>query len=223
MKKYAVLLFVFALSCGPSSKMSKSPGIPVRDLLCAGQKPPVGFAAYGYVLFPRNPINNDTNRIRIFLQYFNSTFLPYEGIAPKSNLMVTYWLLKGQQDNYLHDINHVRVTMDIMQNDYDHARAYEMASSIKMIGTRGPILVVWETPYENQGTNHLTGKYFVADFSKFSNDDLDRAVQIWQKILNEGDYDSYSNKFLLLTENYRSLCLKYGGVLTDYITNHFMN
>jgi hypothetical protein len=201
-----IVLLVFVGGCYQPAP------IPVRDVLFRSQEAPDGFGAYGYLILIKRSSDNNVERYEAVC---NAFFYNLEHVSEypehnRSSLMPTYWLAK---DSTRFD----KKSMDCQQwiSEYDYARAKEIASSIKLLDIKGPVLVAWSKPFEKVNDQE---EALVLNLSGFSNEDMDRAFGIWMdRITRNPDVWQAGFDLVLIKESFRNFLEKYGEHIIDAI------
>lgn len=176
---YLLVLIVIGCAGGqyPVEETRSSPYVPARDVLFSNEKTPLGFGAYGYLIFTErpdkyDPTDNKYIRYEAVFRAFISKLDPVDSYSKqkRSFIMPTFWLLQNEKglDRKYPETSWIKF--------YDYSRAKILASSIRALSSKGPILVAWTQPFENVDNNE---EALVLDLSDFKNDDLNRAIGVW--------------------------------------------
>lgn len=185
---------------------------PARDILMSGQIPEEGYGAYGYLVFTKRPSDSLQFRYeRICDAYLNSLEQVSEYNDYERNLLMpTYWLVT---DTVNFDKNSTYYADWIEY--YDYARAKTLASYVNKLDALGPLLIAWSLPYEKVDEQE---EALILDMSEFSDEDIERAFQIWMKqitvdpkIWNEGF------NLTMVKERFRNFLEKYGEQIIDSV------
>ena len=119
--------------------------------------------------------------------------------------MPSYWFLDS--DGFFEKREEL-VDTELMVDAYDFSRAKALLARVNKLNAVGPILVAWERPFDarKSGADAL-----VFDLSKFADEDLDRALQIWTTRIAR-DPDSWNNGFNMVKfrESLRNFLQTYG-------------
>ncbi len=100
--------------------------------------------------------------------------------------MVTFWLLGSAP---------AASTCEALVASYDYARATVIARTLGRLGSRGPILVAWRTPFKFGAAQ--TGEALVVDMSDFTSEaDISEAFRIWRDRISQ-DSENWSHGFSL--------------------------
>jgi hypothetical protein len=228
-KASSVILFVFLLSSsgckflsdntGASASDNSIPGvpgsvkpgapesIPSRDFLFEGMLPEKGYGAYGYFLFTKRPDVHSRNRfIKVASAYLGVLEHTDEfSSVPRERLMPTYWLLKTEASEIaLQNMPSPELLVDF----YDYSRAKALLSRIEKNDSEGPVLVAWRQPFERRGDISTA---LVFDLSTFSDDDMERSIQIWtSRIVKDPELWNKGFKMVKFREEFRNFLQRYG-------------
>lgn len=210
------LLFLLSAGCVETHDVAdQAPGpVPVRDFLHSGSEPRNDLGAYGYLVFTSRPVADTLRYLDVCTAFIAniepiSEYLRFEDVAPES-LMATYWLLEdslASEDRY--------EDCGVLIEEYDYARASLIASSVDKLGSKGPVLVAWERPFQPgmTGTEAL-----VLDMSDFSNADMSRAFRIWkERIVRDPRVWKEGYQTAMIVEAFRNLIQRYGEEIISVI------
>ena len=195
----------------PGSVYDIKPGapdsIPSRDFLFEDALPDKGYGAYGYCLLTKRPDAHNRNRfIKVASAYLAVLEHTGEfGSVPREKLMPTYWLLRTEASEIaFQDMQSAESLVDF----YDYSRAKVLLSSIAKNDSEGPVLVAWQQPFEVGGDISAA---LVFDLSTFSDDDMERAIQIWtSRIVKNPDFWNKGFKLVKFREEFRNFLQRYG-------------
>lgn len=198
---------LFKLACAPAG-----PPALARDFQVRGTPLPLGFGAYGYLVFTKRPGRDQANRYGSMCEaYVNAleSVNTFPG-RDRASLMVTYWLLEEEPTNEW-DLPDCMYLLE----QYDYATASTIASSIGVLDAEGPVLVAWRTPFE---THEPGDTRLLLDLSTFIDNDLDRAFGIWKSRIVR-DPTSWEEGFVLsnIKERFRNFLQKYGPSIVSVI------
>lgn len=185
-----------------TKEMQEAP-TPVRDVLFSDQEAPSGFGAYGYLIFTKRPTDDNLSRYWAICSAFNRNLESVSDYPPSSwpQIMPTYWLAKNHKGI---DNSNCWQLIEF----YDYSRAKTIASSAKVLSSKGPILVAWSQPFEKASNDEIA---LVLDLSDFSDNDLDRAFGIWMdRITRDPEIWHAGFNIVLAKEAFRSFLERYG-------------
>ena len=149
----------------------------VRDVLFEGLIAPVGYGAYGYIIFTHEPIDNEIIRYKSVFVTFVSYFRPVKVKSPNLSYMPTYWLAKTRiPDKFCKD------NAEKWVENYDYDYASDIAATAGIIGGKGPILVAWKEPYNKD--HRPISKALILDLSRISDNNIGSGYDIWKKQIN---------------------------------------
>jgi hypothetical protein len=213
-RKISSLLFVYTLAvilagCG-TKEMAPT---PVRDVLLSGEPAPVGYGAYGYLVFTKRPSENDMERYAAVCLAYIRNLEPLSRYSPdvSPSLMPTYWLVAGEAD-FDERSPDCRMWVD----SYDYPRAKVMASAVSALDSDGPLLVAWSKPFEIVAPGE---RALILDLSDFSNEDLDRAFGIWMdRITRDPAVWHAGFNLVLAKEAFRNFLEQYGDHIVKAIS-----
>src|ERR1700693_2325130 len=165
-------------SQGPSSGLGG--GFSVRGFLYAGEYPPRGMGAYGYLVFPTRPTaENSSRHARVCTEYLSIFEPSNESSGVEQNtLMITFWPLATTPIPAKDNPN-----CENLVAKYNYALGSMIASSVEKSDSNGPLLVAWDTPYRGP---IQTGNALVLDMSDFNDEDIGRAFRIWKNQISKG-------------------------------------
>jgi hypothetical protein len=187
--------------------------VPARDFLVGGVTPPLGFGAYGYLIFTGRPGALSQKRYLAICDAFLRNLEPLASYTDtdRALLMPTYWLLK-RDAFHASDLTDCSRLIEV----YDYASAKPMAAALGKLASSGPILVAWKAPYP-QGRD--LGDELVLDLSAFADEDLDRALGIWmERIARDPSVWNKGFSGVRITEAFRNFIQKYGGEIVRVVT-----
>jgi hypothetical protein len=113
-----------------------APPTPARDVLFSGQEAPLGFGAYGYLIFTKRPTENNLDRYEAVCNAFIGNLEPVYSY-PKSiypSIMPTYWLSQDKEK-----INRRYPDCQQWVEFYDYPRAKTIASAVEVLSSKGPM------------------------------------------------------------------------------------
>lgn len=197
------LLALLLVGCFPYA--ASPPPTPVRDVLFSGQEAPSGFGAYGYLILTKRPTDDDFSRYINVCAAFNRNLEPVSDYPPSfwPKIMPTYWLAENREG-----IDNRHPDCQRWVEFYDYSRAKIIASTAKVLSSKGPILVAWSQPFEKAGNDETA---LVLDLSDFSDNDLDRAFGIWmERITRNPEIWNAGFNVVLVKEAFRNFLEKYG-------------
>lgn len=190
-----------------SVKPGASESIPSRDFLFEGMLPEKGYGSYGYCLFTKRPdVHNRSRFIKVASAYLGVLEHTDEfSSVPREKLMPTYWLLKTEASEIaLQNMPSPESLVDF----YDYSRAKVLLSRIAKNNSEGPVLVAWRQPFERGGDISTA---LVFDLSTFSDDDMERSIQIWtSRIVKDPDLWNKGFKMVKFREEFRNFLQRYG-------------
>jgi hypothetical protein len=188
--------------------------LPTRDFLSHDDQPSKAFGAAAFVLFTTRPVAVASNRrYEATCQAYMATLEPDASYAMSypyklnpSGLMPTYWFLTSMPAHQ---------TCNQLVARYDYARAKPLISLIGKTGAAGPILVAWDkTPDSAPAPRYQ----IVLDLSNFSDDDIQRAFQIWiQQFARDPSLWQHGFDIVRLKEGFRNLIKTYGEQIMKVI------
>ncbi|ELR67953.1 hypothetical protein C942_00261 [Photobacterium marinum] len=185
--------------------------IPAREFLYSHEEPNERYGAYGYLLFISRPTKETYARYEEVCKNYISHMehlKEYPHIYSR-RLMVTYWLLSGRLPKGA--LNDCATLIQF----YDYARAKEIASAVGALSFNGPVLVAWKYPYiYSDGTYEDHAITF--DMSRFSNEDISRATNIWLSIIVEPE-NGLRHDTVVFAEEFRNLLQRYGEDILAFI------
>jgi hypothetical protein len=185
--------------------------IPVRAYLYTDEAEPLGFGAYGYLVFAAQPGEKDMPRYQHVCDAFQRGLVEAHGNSPetRASQMATFWPLKlplstGEKD----------LSCEMLVKNYDYWRVSGIATAVKKQGVSGPVLVAWTQPFQETNSSDA----LVLDMSDFADEDLDRAFAIWRERITTNP-SAWQNgfKIVLFREAFRSLLQKYGETVLGVI------
>ena len=190
-------------------------GIPSRDFLFEDTLPDQGYGAYGYCLFTKRPDEFSRNRFikfaSAYLAVLEHTYA-FESI-PREELMPTYWLLKAEASEIVFENT---VSAESLVDFYDYSRAKILLRSIAKGDSEGPILAAWQQTFE---AGDDIGAALIFDLSTFSDEDMERAIQIWtSRIVKDPSYWNNGFKLVKFREEFRNFLQRYGEQVLAVIT-----
>lgn len=204
-----VLLF---LGCPAPPYKAALPPTPARDVLFSGQKTPTGFGAYGYLIFTKRPAAVDFNRYMSVCDAFIQNLEPVSDYpsSSRAKIMPTYWLANNRRE-----VDNRHPDCERWIEFYDYARAKSIASSAKMLSSKGPVLVAWDRPFEKVSNEETA---LVLDLSGFADEDLGRAFRIWMDRITR-DPRIWNDGFnvVLAKEAFRNFLEKYGDNIIEAV------
>lgn len=191
----------------PTAAGSPATHIAAREFLYQDQDSIDRYGAYGYALLTKRPQAKTAVRYEKFARAYlgnleeTSSFqhTPSEFIAP------TFWLLNTKPNELIHaqlsDPN-------TLVTHYDYARAKSLLQASNKQGAEGPILVAWQKAFTQGGT---TEELLVFDLSRFSDEDMERAMSIWISQISK-DPTLWQKGFNVVTfrEEVRNFIQRYG-------------
>jgi len=182
--------------------------VPVRNYLASNQNPKRGYGAYGYLLFAKRPSESDYRRYERICDLFRRQFQSVQNYPNlrAGQLMITYWLV----DSLI--FADTASCTDLIEH-YDYVRSNLMMSSIKKQGVPGPLLIAWTT---DQSIGIPEPSALILDLSKFSDEDLDLAFDIWKDRISR-DPEEWNNGFTAEKAFYGfyNLIQKYGQQIVE--------
>jgi hypothetical protein len=192
--------------------------LPVRGILPENQLAPVGFGAYGYLVFTHKPSDQEKSRYLKVCDAYIREFQPQEQLPnlPHASMMVTFWpvnrkfpLNKASQPAWQ------PACSDLVES-YGQNLATELANSAHKPASVGPVLVAWTT---NRGYLDSSTQPLVLDLSDFADDDIDRAFQIWKGEVSKDPVFWYGGfKIDRFREAFRNLISRYGAQILTIVS-----
>lgn len=206
---YVLTFFIAVILAGCGGMTKSMAPTPVRDIIFSNELPPMGYGAYGYLIFTKRPDENNMRRYLAACNSFQRNLEPISHYTPSVStfLMPTYWLIDVSTG-----FNKRYSDCTMWVKSYDFARAKVIASAISSLNKKGPILVAWSQPFEKVSTGENA---LILDLSDFSEEDMDRAFSIWMdKITKDPKVWHKGLNLVLAKEAFRSFLETYGeGIL----------
>ena len=177
--------------------------VPAREFLIENEVEDPGYGAFGYLIFSKSPGESEKERYKAvcnaFLQSLQPAFKYHE--KHKKNLMVTYWLLTVTPNK-----EQSKECSYLVEN-YDYAKASDIASAANIQSAQDIALVAWDAPYISTSKREA----LVVKLTNFENEDLARAFSIWKsRITTKPEVWNDGIRLVLAVEAFRSLIQKYG-------------
>jgi len=175
-----------------------------------------GAGAYGYLLIKHPTSSEEGKRFDKLANNFYVSFLTFDyavkqGI-PTKDLLITYWLFNQKLGFKIQSYE------DIKKN-YDFQKSMLMLTSIPDHVGNGPYLIAWVKPYSELDVSS-SKKYLLFDLSNFSDKDLNRALQIWQRMLSDtSNWNSKYDAIIKFREAVRNAFEKYGACIFGIISD----
>jgi hypothetical protein len=185
--------------------------VPVRGYLAQGQQPEADLGAYGYLLFTTQPSAQTRPRyLRVCESYRRS--LVNINQFPRDDkgtpLMITYWLVRQRLNR------NAEPSCAQLVDNYDYATATQIASAVQRFKATGPVLVAWQKPFGQE----QQGEALLLDMSDFSDEDLDRAFDIWKdRIARDPSVWNNGFSYVKTREAFRNLISRYGEQIVSII------
>ncbi len=200
------------IEAGGGMPVEKSfhPLVPARDFCIKGAQCGSEYGAYGYIVFTKRPLTEkDKQRyLSICREYLSALEPPgkFPHIA-RSQIATTFWLLESQPK----DENSCVELVDL----YDYARATEIATSIRKLGSTGPILVASGKPDTPQAEQT---ELLIIDLSRLTDNAMNYAFGIWKnKISQDKSYWGKGFNVPLIVAEFRSFIEIYGSDIIQIV------
>ena len=210
MKKLLLLLIVSSvIGCSTTSNQvtsGRSPNIAAGDFVYYREKQTEGYGAYGYVLFTSKLSNINRDRYQKVSDAFLDTLpsVSFYNDFKKSQLMVTSWPLMVHMKTQDYNSKNILFV-------YDYVTSNTMLSSVGKVESLGPVLVAFTVPYYQWDKKK---SYLVLDMSKFSDEEIQNAFQIWKdKITTSQSLWKNGLSLDVAKAIFRSLINKYGEAI----------
>ncbi|UFS63229.1 hypothetical protein LOH54_03660 [Sulfurimonas sp. HSL-3221] len=186
----------------PTGAAAENEPIATRSFLIHGKKPDPSYRVHGFVIFTSRPTSGQYARYMKTCEAYIATLDPTEShSSDEYDLLPTYWPVTDEL--YSEDC------VDMI-NYYDYPRASEIVARLHAeLGTGiGPYLVA-----------SGEGELMVLDMSTFSEDDIQRAMRIWEKEICV-DPKNWEPRLSIIKfrEAFRSMLQAYGDSILKYFS-----
>ena len=162
----------------PESAGAAAPPSPYATWDTLGTAPPMGYAAYGYVVFTGGSAPAQLTRYMKLCEAFKSHVLEARDTVPAGTptgqSTVTYWPVHGGDST---DADCVKLVQD-----YDYLRSQVLMKIGRIKGAgRGPFLLATAGTYRNRAS----ARALVLDLSHVDQDQFGQALQVWREHIVE--------------------------------------